>query len=189
MIPAASPHAGQQAEPGPRGILGVPGQLAVQGGVLQRGPPSALTGTLGHHQGMGQPEVSGPDPQPRWLRLAVSGYVALFVYGFLIHVGQIARGDYRGYPVPLAVFFTSLVVLDPLSAWALHRHGRAGAWMGAGVLAADAVANGYANYVLDPSTGVTTGRVATVLVAVLAVGLVLLGRRLPRPTSATTTGT
>lgn len=106
---------------------------------------------------MGQPEVSGPDPQPRWLRLAVSGYVALFVYGFLIHVGQIARGDYRAYPIPLAVFFTSLVVLDPLSAWALHRYGRAGAWLGAGVLAADAVANGYANYVLDPSPGVTTG--------------------------------
>jgi len=119
----------------------------------------------------------------------VSGYVALFVYGFLIHIGQIARDDYRAYPTLLAVFFTSLVVLDPLSAWALHRHGRAGAWLGAGVLAADAVANGYANYVLDPSTAVTTGRIATVVVAVLAVGLVLLGRRLPKPPSATTTAT
>jgi hypothetical protein len=150
---------------------------------------AGLDRTLGHHDGMGQPELSRPDPQPRWLRLAVSGYVALFVYGFLIHVGQIARGDYRVYPTLLAVFFTSLVVLDPLSAWALHRHGRVGAWLGAGVLAADAVANGYANYVFDHSTGVTVGRIATVVVAVLAVGLALLGRRFPEPTAATATTT
>jgi hypothetical protein len=133
---------------------------------------------------MGPSELSRPGPQPRWLRLAVSGYVALFVYGFLIHVVQIARGDYRTYPTLLAVFFTSLVVLDPLSAWALHHHARAGAWLGAGVLAADAVVNGYANYVLDASGGVTAGRIATVVVGVLAVGLVLLGRRLPEPTWA-----
>jgi hypothetical protein len=44
---------------------------------------------------VGQPTVSRPNAVPLWLRRCVNGYVVLFVYGFLGHVGQITRDDYR----------------------------------------------------------------------------------------------
>ena len=49
---------------------------------------------------------------------------------------------------------------------------RAGVALAATVLVADAAANGWANHVLDPSAGVTPGRVGPGVVTVLAIALV-----------------
>lgn len=43
------------------------------------------------------------------------------------------------------------------------------------VLVADSLANGYANYVLDPVSGVTAGRVGHAVVTVMAVALLAAG--------------
>ncbi|MGC5284768.1 hypothetical protein [Micromonospora sp. DT231] len=45
------------------------------------------------------------------------------------------------------------------------------------VLASDAVANGYANYVLDTAPGITLGRIGQAVITVLAVALVTAAPR------------
>ncbi len=50
----------------------------------------------------------------------------------------------------------------------------AGLILGAVVLVTDALANGYANYVVDTSGGITAGRIGQAVITLLALGLVLV---------------
>ena len=106
---------------------------------------------------------------------------ALFFYATAVHLVHIVVGGGNPYPsVPgwLAVYFVSLTVLDPLAAVLLLLRRRAGLLLGCVVLATDAAANGYANYVVDVSAGVTPGRVGHAVITLLALALLLATPRL-----------
>lgn len=75
-------------------------------------------------------------------------------------------------PVWLMWYFTSLAVFDPLAALLLALRRLEGLLLGCVVLASDAVANGYANYVLDTAPGITPGRIGQAVVTALAVALI-----------------
>lgn len=68
-------------------------------------------------------------------------------------------------------YFSSLTVFDPLAALLLALRRLEGLLLGCVVLASDAVANGYANYVLDTAVGITPGRIGQAIITVLAVAL------------------
>ncbi|MGF7120541.1 MULTISPECIES: hypothetical protein [unclassified Rhodococcus (in: high G+C Gram-positive bacteria)] len=123
--------------------------------------------------------------QDRWSRherralLVLRVSIGVFTYGTVVHILQILSAPADPYPtVPtwLAVFFTSLVVLDPMCAILLWWRHRAGVVIGAAVLSLDAIANAYANYFLDNASGLTIGRVAPVPIALLALLLAYCGR-------------
>jgi len=82
----------------------------------------------------------------------------------------------------LRAYFTALTVLDPLAAVLLARRRRSGVVLAATVLVSDAAANGWANYALDDSVAITTGRVGHAVITVLAVALVIALPRLSRAT-------
>ena len=106
---------------------------------------------------------------------------AVFSYGTVVHVVQLLVGGWDPYPsVPtwLAVYFVSLPALDPAAAVLLLRRRRAGLLLGCGVLVTDAAANGYANYVIDASAGLTVGRVGHAVISVLALALVVAAPRM-----------
>jgi len=71
-----------------------------------------------------------------------------------------------------------LTVLDPLAALLLARARRSGVVLAVAVLVTDAAANGWANGVLDPAPGMTAGRIGTVVISALALGLLVLAGRL-----------
>ena len=103
------------------------------------------------------------------------------MYGTVVHVVQLVVGGGDPYPnVPrwLAVYFVSLTVLDPLAAVLLLLRRRVGLLLGCAVLVTDAAANGYANYVIVASAGVTAGRVGQAVITVLALALLLVTPRL-----------
>lgn len=70
------------------------------------------------------------------------------------------------------VYFTSLTVFDPLAALLLAMRRIEGLLLGCALLASDAAANGYANYVLDTTPGITPGRIGQAVVTALAVALI-----------------
>lgn len=115
----------------------------------------------------------------RFQRGAQLFYIALFAYGTVVHIVRLATDAYADLPAALSWFFTALVVLDPLAAVLLWFRPVRGAIFGSAVLLADAAANGYANFILDPVLGVTLGRVSVGVVAVLGVALAWLATRLP----------
>ena len=120
---------------------------------------------------------------PRHVRAAAWATVFLLTYGTVVHVVQLVAADLRPYPdLPgwLRGYFIGLTVLDPLAAVLLARARRSGAVLAVAVLVTDAAANGWANVVLDPSPGVTAGRIGTVVVSALALGLLVLAGRLWR---------
>ena len=51
---------------------------------------------------------------------------------------------------------------------------RGGVVLAVGVLVSDAVANGWANYALDPASGVTAGRLGHGVVTLLALALLVM---------------
>ncbi|MCZ2828079.1 hypothetical protein O2W14_04425 [Modestobacter sp. VKM Ac-2986] len=109
--------------------------------------------------------------------------VLLLGYGTVVHVVQLVAADLAPYPaLPgwLRGYFTGLTVLDPLAAVLLARARRSGVVLAVGVLVTDAAANAWANLVLDPSPGLTPGRVGTAVLTVLALGLVVAARPLWR---------
>ena len=63
-----------------------------------------------------------------------------------------------------------------------RRRRRSGVFLAAMVLVSDAAANGWANYALDDSVGITTGRVGHAVITVLAAALVIAPPRLSRAT-------
>ncbi|MER5334108.1 hypothetical protein [Micromonospora sp. NPDC002717] len=75
------------------------------------------------------------------------------------------------------VYFTSLAVFDPLAALLLALRRIEGLLLGCVVLASDAAANGYANYVLDTVPGTTPGRIGQVVITALAVALIAAAPR------------
>ena len=118
---------------------------------------------------------------PNGVRRAVFGTAAVLVYGTVVHVVQLLVGGWDPYPtVPgwLAVYFVSLTVLDPLAAVLLLLRRRAGLLLSCAVLVTDAAANGYANYALDASVGLTAGRVGHAVITLLALALLVATPRL-----------
>ncbi|MFG3582217.1 hypothetical protein [Micromonospora chersina] len=118
---------------------------------------------------------------PRWVRVVVIAAVCVLAYGGIVHLGDLlgVRPGGPGASVPgwLMVYFTSLTVLDPLAALLLALRRIEGLLLGCVVLASDAAANGYANYVLDAAPGITPGRIGQAVVTVLAVALVAVAPR------------
>lgn len=133
-------------------------------------PPSARRGLSRGAAGRGS---TGP-PLPAPIRRIVVFYTVVFTYGAVVHTVRLLSGNEpdAGLPWWLAAFFMSLVVLDPLCAVLLALRRRAGHTLGCLVLVADALANGYANYALDGSTGMTTGRAGQLVITALALILV-----------------
>ncbi|MFC5925079.1 hypothetical protein [Micromonospora vulcania] len=114
---------------------------------------------------------------PRAVRLVVSVAVLVFCYGTVVHVLQLLVPELAPQltmPGWLTFYFTSLTLCDPLAALLLAARRVQGLTLGCVVLATDAAANGYANYVLDPAVGVTPGRVGQAVITALAVALVSL---------------
>ncbi|MET8529595.1 hypothetical protein [Micromonospora sp. NPDC005172] len=112
---------------------------------------------------------------PLRARLVVSAAVLVFAYGGVVHVLQLLVPGLRpqlALPGWLAVYFASLTLWDPLAALLLAARRPAGLALGCVVLVTDAAANGYANYVLDPTGGVTPGRIRQAVITALAVALV-----------------
>lgn len=120
---------------------------------------------------------------PRSVRAVVLGYVLLLAFGTVVHVVQLAVGGldpYPGLPAWLRLYFVSLTLADPLAAVLLWQRRRSGVVLAVAVFVTDAAANGWANYALDPTGGVTVGRVGQAVIAVLAVVLLVLAPRLWR---------
>lgn len=140
--------------------------------------PSEGWGPVGNGcAGLG--EGAGRVAGERWarvpwrVRLLVGTASGIFLYGAVIHLVQLLRaGAYPGVPPLIAAFFSSLVVLDPVVAALLGFRRREGLLLGCLVLWADAMANGYANYVVDTAEGITPGRVGQATTTLLAVALV-----------------
>lgn len=117
---------------------------------------------------------------PRQVRVVVAAAVVLFGYGTVVHLFQLFVGGLDPYPAMppwLAAYFVSLTLLDPAAAILLARRRPAGLVLGIVVLTTDALANAYANYVVDRAGGVTPGRVGQAVITALAVGLVLAAPR------------
>lgn len=113
---------------------------------------------------------------PRSVRITVAVAVTVFAYGTVVHVGQLLGGGLDPYPsVPawLAGYFVLLTVADPAAAVLLAVRRLPGLVLGCAVMVTDALANGYANYVVDRAGGVTAGRVGHAVITLLAVALLV----------------
>ncbi|WP_328900739.1 hypothetical protein OHR86_13055 [Streptomyces sp. NBC_00441] len=88
--------------------------------------------------------------QPRWVRGTLAVYLLGFVEGFGAHALDLISGGIHVYapfaPVPLQVFFVSLIVLDPAVVVLLGRVRTAGVPLAGGVIALDALANWIVNW-------------------------------------------
>lgn len=111
-------------------------------------------------------------------------FVAVFVYGTVVHLLQLATGGgdpYPGAPRAIAWFFVGLVVLDPLAAALLLHRRRVGLVVANAVLVLDAAANAVVNYPPhDPSAGVTAGRIGQAAITAIASALLIATPRLWR---------
>lgn len=115
------------------------------------------------------------------MRRVVFVTAAVLAYGTAVHVVQLLVGGWDPYPsVPewLAMYFISLTVLDPVAAVLLLLRRRAGLILAYAVLVTDAAANGYANYAIDASVGLTVGRVGHGVITLLALALLAATPRL-----------
>lgn len=92
--------------------------------------------------------------------------IGVLLYGTAVHVWQLVSGGYPWAPVWLAVYFTSLTLLDPIAAALLLRRRRGGHLLAAFVLVTDSIANGYATYVLG--AGGAAAKVAHAVITALA---------------------
>ena len=81
---------------------------------------------------------------PWWIVRAV--YVVGFLVGTTTHAIDLLAGGYAGAPVPLAVFFTALVVIDPLTAVLVALDQRHGVTLAFAVIVLDLLANWYLNW-------------------------------------------
>jgi hypothetical protein len=120
---------------------------------------------------------------PADVRALVGGAVLVLAYGTAVHVVQLVGSGFDPYPeLPgwLRGYFVALTVLDPLAAVLLAGGRRSGVVLVVAVLVTDALANGWANYGLDPAAGITPGRVGQAVISVLALVAVLTSRRLWR---------
>ena len=136
-----------------------------------------------------------PSPRLSWrgwsppAPAVLTGAALVFGYGTVVHVVQLAAGGLDPYPTMptwLAVYFVALTVLDATAVVLLVRRPAAGLVFGAFVLVTDALANGWANYVVDQADGVTPGRIGQAVISALAVILIVA---LPRTLGALSTRT
>ncbi|MEU7918036.1 hypothetical protein [Micromonospora zamorensis] len=114
---------------------------------------------------------------PLAVRCVVAVAVLVFAYGSAVHIVQLLMpqlGPQFALPGWLTVYFTSLTLWDPLAALLLVARRVEGLALGCVVLVTDAAANWYANYVLDPTVGVTPGRIGQAVITALALALVAL---------------
>ena len=113
---------------------------------------------------------------PGWVRVVVIAAVCVLAYGGIVHLGDLLGvrpgGPNPSTPTWLMLYFTSLTMLDPLAALLLALRRIEGMLLGCAVLASDAAANGYANYVLDTAPGITPGRIGQAVITALAVTLI-----------------
>ncbi|MFH9351448.1 hypothetical protein [Kitasatospora sp. NPDC017646] len=87
--------------------------------------------------------------QPRWARWVAAVYVIGFVEGAGAHAVDVLGGGlhaYRAWPLPSQLLFHALLVLDPLAAVLVARARPAGPLLGAGIMAADLLANWWGNW-------------------------------------------
>ncbi len=73
-------------------------------------------------------------------------YVAGFLVGTATHAIDLLAGGYSWAPLPLAVFFTALVILDPLTAVLVALGRASGVTLAFAVIALDLAANWYVNW-------------------------------------------
>jgi hypothetical protein len=119
----------------------------------------------------------------RWLERWRWLLVGVFGYGSAVHVVQLAVSvgrPYEGNPWWLVVFFVSLTVFDPAVAVGLAQRRRWAVWSATVLLVLDAVANGYAVYVVVPAPGLTLARVSQGIITVLAIVATVAARPLNR---------
>ena len=87
---------------------------------------------------------------PAWARWLLAVYLIGFTDGTAAHVRDLAQSGfhaYSGFPqVPLRVFFTSLVLLDPLVVVLAALVLPAGIWLAAVVMVLDVAANAAGNW-------------------------------------------
>lgn len=87
---------------------------------------------------------------PWWAGCVLAVYLIGFADGTAAHARDLARagfGAYSGFPqVPLRVFFTSLVLLDPLVVVLAALVLPAGIWLAAVVMVLDVAANAAGNW-------------------------------------------
>lgn len=95
----------------------------------------------------------------------------------LVHLVLSGGDPYASLPGWLAAYFVSLTMFDALAAVLLLLRRRSGLVLGCAVLITDAAANGYVNYVLDASDGITAGRIGQAVITVLALALLVLAPR------------
>jgi len=115
--------------------------------------------------------VNGWRGEPAPARAAALVVVVLLGYGTAVHLIQLVTSGFDPYPhLPgwLRTSFTALTVLDPLAAVLLARRHRSGVVLAVAVFVSDAAANAVANYGLDPSAGVTAGRLGQAVLTILA---------------------
>jgi hypothetical protein len=87
---------------------------------------------------------------PVWARWVLAVYLIGFTDGTAAHTRDLAQAGFRAYSgfsqVPLRVFFTSLVLLDPLVVVLAALVLPAGVWLAAVVMALDVTANAVGNW-------------------------------------------
>ncbi len=113
---------------------------------------------------------------PNRVRITVAVMVAVFAYGTAVHVVQLLMGGLDPYPsMPswLAGYFVALTIADPATAVLLAFRRVEGLVMACVVLVTDALANAYANYVVDQAGGVTPGRVGQAVITLLTAALLI----------------
>jgi hypothetical protein len=119
-------------------------------------------------------------------RVALAG-VVLLCYGTLLHIIQLLLSgvNFNGnLPAWAVVYFTALTLLDPLGAVLLAQARRSGLVFAVSILVTDSIANGWVNFVLDASRGITVGRIGSTLLTLIAVAALAVTPRLwrSRPT-------
>jgi hypothetical protein len=115
---------------------------------------------------------------PPNIRLVVAVEVAVLSYGGVVHLVQLAIGGwppYRWAPTWLAIYFTSLTLLDPLAASLLWARRTIGLYVGILILVTDAAPNGYAVYGLSGATA--TARISQAIISLLALAAVTTAPR------------
>lgn len=124
---------------------------------------------------------------PRPVCVAATAVVVVLAYGSVVHLVQLVGSGFVPYPdLPgwLRTYFVALTVFDAGAAVLLARRTRTGVALAVAVLGTDAAANGWANYALDHSGGVTVGRVGQTVVTVLAIAAVAASPHLWRAASS-----
>jgi hypothetical protein len=114
---------------------------------------------------------------PRGVVLMVVAEAFVLAYGTVVHLVQLA-GEWPPYswaPAWLAVYFTSLTVLNPLAALMLLTRRSTGLYLASIILITDASANWYASHHLPQGTA--TSRIAQAMICVLALASLLIARR------------